>query len=134
MTSYPRRQASVSPDGNECTQLLQFLAKNPSAALRVFKLTSPADEPTPSIYKGRRPRAINRVDFEPNFWPLHYTKVRVYCLPPNRSTTSLIQPDKAKNKDMSLNKEEMESKAKCVDDLGYFDFDAILPAVYWKNR
>ena len=63
MTNLPGRQSTISSGrGNECTRLLQLLAKNP----RVFKLTSTVDELIQATYEGRRPRAINRVTCEPS--------------------------------------------------------------------
>lgn len=139
MTNLPGRQSTISSGrANECTQLLQLLAKNPSAALRVFKLTSTVDEPIQATYKGRRPRAINRVNCEPGYFPPpQYTKVRICCLPTKYNITSTIPSARRRqvtDKYMCLSKEELESKAKCVDDLGHFNFDAILPAVYWKSH
>lgn len=142
MSCSPRQQANTSPEGSECTQLLQLLAQNPSAALKIFKFTSPSDEkPHPvQIYKGRRakctPRINNKLSFQsPPKAPC--SSVRVYCLPPkfeNSRTISETSQKPANPRNMHLLSEEIELKSKCVDDLGNFDFDALLPAIYWKCR
>ena len=135
MDSSPRQQTSTSPDGSECTQLLQLLAKNPSAALKVFKFNSPKDEKPPvQTYKGRRLKFTPRINTESIFLSrpqAQYNTMRIYCLPHkfNSSQTMLEKPRKS-NHDALLSKEDIELKSKCVDDLGNFDFEAILPATY----
>ena len=140
MTSSPRQQKNTSPDGSECTQLLQLLAKNPSAALKVFKFTSPNDEKPPvQSYKGRRPKFTPGINYESSPYSppaTQHSKVRIYCLPPkfnsSRTIRETLQKPKKLDSAILLSKEEIELKSKCVDDLGNFIFDAILPAVYWK--
>jgi hypothetical protein len=137
MATPPRQQKSISPDGSDCTQLLQLLARNPSAALKVFKFTSPNEEKSPvQSYKGRRPKLIPRMSPESGLHSPQYSNVRIYCLPPKpnssrRNPEPLVKTKKL-NKAILLSKEEIEMKSKCVDDFGNFDFNAILPAVYWK--
>lgn len=139
MASSPRQLKNTSPDGSECTQLLQLLARNPCAALKVFKFTSPSDETPVQSYKGRRPKCSPRINYESSLHSppeVQCSKVRIYCLPQkfNSSRTILetLQKPKKTNNAILLSKEEIELKSKCVDDLGNFNFDAILPAVYWK--
>lgn len=142
MTSSPRQHTSTSPDSSDCTQLLQLLARNPSAALKVFKFNSPNDEKPPAqSYRGRRPKCTPRINVELNESSLQsppqaqYSKVRIYCLPHKFSDSQTILETLRKPKksnDVLLSKEEIELKSKCVDDFGNFNFEAILPAVYWK--
>ena len=140
MTTSPRQKTSMSPDGSECTQLLQLLARNPSAALEVFKFNSPNDEKPPvQSYKGRRPKFTPRITAESCLQsphPTQYSKVRIYCLPHKFSSSQTIletlRKQKKSNYDVLLSNEEIELKSKCVDDYGNFNFEAILPAVYWK--
>ena len=140
MDGSPRQQTSTSPDGSECTQLLQLLAKNPSAALKVFTFNSPNDEKPPvQTYKGRRPKFTPRINTESIFLPppqVQYSTMRIYCLPHKFNTSQTIletsQKPRKSNHDVLLSKEDIELKSKCVDDLGNFDFEAILPATYSK--
>lgn len=140
MDGSPRQQTSIPPDGSECTQLLQLLAKNPSAALKVFTFNSPNDEKLPvQTYKGRRPKLTPRINTESIFLSppqAQYGKMRIYCLPHTFNTSQTIletlQKPRKSNHDALLSKEDIELKSKCVDDLGNFDFEAILPAAYWK--
>ena len=137
MATSPGQQKSTSPDASDCTQLLQLLARNPSAALKVFKFTSPSDEKPPvQSYKGRRPKFTPRMSRELGLHSPQCGNVRIYCLPPkfnsSRTNVEILEKAKKLNKALLLSKEEIEMKSKCVDDLGNFNFDAILPAVYWK--
>ena len=137
MATSPRRQKSTSPDASDCTQLLQLLARNPSAALKVFKFTSPNDEKPPvQSYKGRRPKFTPTMSPELSLHSPQYSNVRICCLPPkfnsSRTNQEILQKTRKLNKALLLSKEEIEVKSKCVDVLGNFNFDAILPAVYWK--
>ena len=141
MVGPPRQQKNTSPDGSECTQLLQLLARNPSAALKVFKFNSPNDDTQTSLESrtGRAPKLTSIIKHESNVCSPPETqcrKVRIYCLPPkfNSSRTILetLQKPKKPNNAILLTKEEVELKSKCIDDLGNFNFEAILPAVYWK--
>ena len=102
------------------------------------KFTSPNDEKPPAIqsYKGRRPKLSPRMSPESCLhWP-QYTNVCIYCLPQkfnsSRTNPETLEKTKKVNKAIMLSKEEIEMKSKCVDELGNFNFDAILPAVYWK--
>lgn len=148
MANPHQKQKNTSPDGNECTQLLQLLARNPSA-LKVLKFTSPSNEQFQDYKARRTTKCLPAVRYELKH---HFvrpeargSKASIYCLPPKLSGSRSVPENVRKlklttqcrneikvNNTISLTKEEVELKSRCVDDLGNFNFDAILPAVYWK--
>lgn len=136
-----QRMPEEMSNGSECTQLLQLLARNPSAALKKLKFSSPDEERSSRVhtYKGRRPKLCQNVTKDCRV-PAPTRPVQIYyCLSPKMSysrTTADNQRTKSKklNTETLLSYEDIELKSKCVDKLGNFNFEALLPAIYWKSE
>lgn len=124
--------------GDNSLQLVHLLTANPAAALpAIFPgsgnqrqvhaplthqcLNRQRISSANNSYRGENNysgRDVGRIMM--NTWTAHVMDQRV----PHRNQHS--------SSELYVSKEEMDEKACCLDNKGNFDFDALLPAVYWR--
>lgn len=126
--------------GDNNLQLVHLLTTNPAAAL-------------PAIFPGSgnqsqvnfRPKyrflncprissASNSYRWENNYSVLDGRRIMVNTWAVNKMNERVPLGSQRSFSELYVSKEEMDKKACCLDNEGNFNFDALLPAVYWRPQ
>lgn len=130
--------AHNTPENN--LQLVHLLTTNPAAALPTIFPTngSPQKVFARQSFHVTRPRSGNGSNSwrgsESNRTVIDYEQTLAKCF------TMGVMNQKAPLKrqrsftELYVSKEDLDNKACCIDKEGNFDFEALLPAVYWKQE
>ena len=123
-------------------QLVHLLTTNPAAALPAF---FPATRTSTQNVYARQPLQMTRPrteNFNTSSWrrgETNSTGIRdfdkIHANPWTASLMSEKLPFRRQRSfsELYVSKEDIEKKACCIDRDGYFDFEVLLPAVYWNS-
>lgn len=125
----PVSHTQNSPADN--LQLVHLLTTNPAAALPAIFSTSVSPQKL-AFQMGR----------QNNSWTCGGLNDQVYIENERTGRINLISlteqsPCNKRQRSFSelyVSKEDIDKKACCIDRDGHFDFEALLPAVYWKHK
>ena len=112
-------------------QLVHLLTTNPAAALPAIFSTSASPQ-----------KLAFQMSRQNNSWTCGGLIDQVYIENERTGRINLIslseQSPSSKRQcsfsELYVSKEDIDKKACCIDGDGHFDFEALLPAVYWKHK
>ena len=110
-------------------QLVHLLTTNPAAALPAIFSTSASPQ-----------KLAFQMSRQNNSWTCGGLNDQVYIENERTGRINLISAQSPRSKrqcsfsELYVSKEDIEKKACCIDGHGHFDFEALLPAVYWKHK
>ena len=111
-------------------QLVHLLTTNPAAALPAIFSTSVSPQ-----------KLAFQMSRQNNSWTCGGLNDQVYIENERTGRISLAlseQSPRSKRQcsfsELYVSKEDIDKKACCIDGDGHFDFEALLPAVYWKHK